>query len=57
MKATHPGTLIKAVSAYMLLVGILCAVLAVIAPTTGGTVFFGAFGFVGITTGISGFLY
>lgn len=57
MKTTHPDKIIKAVSTYMLLVGILCAVLAVIAPTTGGTVFFGAFGFVGITTGISGWIY
>ena len=55
--ATHPDKLIKCVSAYMLSVGLACAVLAVYAPTTGGTVFFGTFGFVGITCGLSGWLY
>ncbi len=58
MKAnSHPDKLIKCVSGYMLLTGIACAVLAFYAPTTGGTVFFGTFGFVGITTGLSGWLY
>ena len=55
--APHPDKIIKCVSAYMLSVGLACTVLAFYAPTTGGTVFFGTFSFVGITTGLSGWLY
>jgi len=55
--AAHPDKIIKGVAAYLLSVGLACVILAFYAPTTGGMVFLGTFGFVGITCGLSGWLY